>query len=244
MLTDDSWLQIDMAGLPVPSGVSRGVPRLMVRYRYMDHHLEVGQAELGLAAARGRAGAEMSEPLEQRVLEARRRVLGPEHPDTLVSTANLAATLHQLGRAAEADPLQRQVLEASRRVLGPEHPDTLISTANLAATLRQLGRAAEAEPLEQQVLEARDRRAKADLAALLHQLRRATEAEPLQRQVLEARRWVSGPEHPATLTAMADLAVTLYQLGRAAEAEALQRQVVEASRRVLGSDGAGRPDAA
>ena len=57
------------------------------------------------------------------------RVLGPEHPNTLTTTANLAATLHQLGRAAEAEPLQRQVLEASRRVLGPEHPDTLRATS-------------------------------------------------------------------------------------------------------------------
>jgi hypothetical protein len=43
------------------------------------------------------------------VYEARQRVLGAEHPDTLSSLNNLAVALQNQGKAAEAEPLHRQV---------------------------------------------------------------------------------------------------------------------------------------
>jgi hypothetical protein len=61
------------------------------------------------------------------VLELRKKVLGPEHPDTLTSMANLALTYSSQGRWAEAEQLEAQVLELRKKVLGPEHPDTLMS---------------------------------------------------------------------------------------------------------------------
>ena len=61
----------------------------------------------------------------KRALEARERVLGKEHPDTLGSVNNLAALYHDQGRYGEAEPLYKRALEASERVLGKEHPDTL-----------------------------------------------------------------------------------------------------------------------
>jgi Tetratricopeptide repeat len=50
-----------------------------------------------------------------------RRALGPEHPDTLTSMANLASTYRIQGRWAEAEKLFVQVMETSKTVLGPEH---------------------------------------------------------------------------------------------------------------------------
>ena len=43
------------------------------------------------------------------VYEARQRVLGAEHPDTLKSLNNLAVALERHGKAAEAEALHRQV---------------------------------------------------------------------------------------------------------------------------------------
>jgi hypothetical protein len=60
---------------------------------------------------------------------------------------NLASTLLQENRYAEADKLYAEVLQAKRRVLGPEHPDTLLSMGNLASALRGEQRYAEAEKL-------------------------------------------------------------------------------------------------
>ena len=54
-----------------------------------------------------------------------RRILGEEHPDTLTSMANLAATYSDQGRTGEAAALQEEVLQKFRRILGEEHPDTL-----------------------------------------------------------------------------------------------------------------------
>jgi hypothetical protein len=73
--------------------------------------------------------------LEEEALTIRRRSLGEEHPDTLISMNNLSHTLWELGDFVRARALEEQVWETRRRVLGEEHPKTLISTNNLAKTL-------------------------------------------------------------------------------------------------------------
>ncbi|WP_290649023.1 tetratricopeptide repeat protein [Aquisalimonas sp.] len=85
------------------------------------------------------------------------RLLGEEHPDTLISMGNLAGTLRDQGDLAGARALQEQVLDAYRRVLGEEHPDTLSLMGNLAQTLQDLGDLADARALHEQVLAARRR---------------------------------------------------------------------------------------
>ena len=54
-------------------------------------------------------------------------MLGPEHPSTLATRHEIARTLADQGRAADAEAEYRQVLDAEQRVLGPEHPHTLIT---------------------------------------------------------------------------------------------------------------------
>jgi len=65
-----------------------------------------------------------AEPYCRRALEARERVLGPEHPATLTSVNNLGAVLHALGRSEEALRCFLQALEGRERILGPDHLDT------------------------------------------------------------------------------------------------------------------------
>ena len=95
--------------------------------------------------------------IQQQQLEARRRVQGEEHPDTLTSMNNLASTLRNQGDLAGARKLEEAVLEARRRVQGEEHPDTLTSMNNLASTLGNQGDLAGARKLQEAVLEARRR---------------------------------------------------------------------------------------
>jgi Tetratricopeptide repeat len=73
-------------------------------------------------------------------METRKAILGPEHPDTLTSMANLASTYQNQGRWVEAEKLQVQVMEIRRTVLGPEHPSTLTSIWNLSHIWKQQGR--------------------------------------------------------------------------------------------------------
>ncbi len=86
------------------------------------------------------------------MLTLQKRVLGEEHPDTLLAMANLASTYWDQGRWKDAEELQLQVLTSQKRVLGEEHPDTLSAMGNLASTYWNQGRQKEAEELQLQVL--------------------------------------------------------------------------------------------
>jgi len=184
--------------------------------------------------------------LFERSADTRRRVLGPENPETLRSMDDLAWILNQEGHAAEAEKLQRETVATRRRIFGLQHLDTLKSMSNLAWTLDREGHYAEAEKLDREVLDVRQRVLKTDdrqtvvsmnnLAATLGHEGHYAEAEKLKRATLDIRRRILGPEHPDTLTAMNNLAFTLQQEGHYAEAEKLQRETLGMQRRILGPE--------
>ncbi len=178
------------------------------------------------------------------VMEARKRVLGVEHRNTLNSMNNLALTYNEQGRWKEAEELNMQDFEARKRVLGVEHPDTLTSMNNLALTYWKQGRWKKAEELEVQVIETRKRVlgvehphtliSMGNLALTYNEQGRWKEAEELHMQDFEARKRVLGVEHPDTLISMNNLALTYWKQGRWKEAEELGMQVIETRKRVLG----------
>ena len=73
-----------------------------------------------------------AENLVRETLDTRRRVLGPEHPDTVHSMSHLSNLLSDEGHYAEAEKMKRETLDIQRRVLGPEHPETLMSMVDLS----------------------------------------------------------------------------------------------------------------
>ena len=94
-----------------------------------------------------------SEPYRREALEKSRRVLGEEHPDTVLAIKNMGFLLQEEGKLSEAEPYFREVLEKQRRVLGEEHPFTLVSTVNMGYLLQAEGKLAEAEPYYREGLE-------------------------------------------------------------------------------------------
>ena len=72
-----------------------------------------------------------AEKLLRETLEIQRRVLGPEHPETVRFMVNLATSIVHQGRFDEAEKLERHALDIRRRVLH-NHPDTALSLYNLA----------------------------------------------------------------------------------------------------------------
>lgn len=52
-------------------------------------------------------------------------VLGPDHPDTLTTRANIASWIGRCGQPEEELLLFQELLPDRERVLGPDHPDTL-----------------------------------------------------------------------------------------------------------------------
>ncbi|MFI9384141.1 tetratricopeptide repeat protein, partial [Kutzneria sp. NPDC052558] len=67
----------------------------------------------------------------ERLLEDRQRVLGADHPDTLVTRGNLASWRAEAGDVAGAIAELERLLEDRQRVLGADHPSTLLTRNNL-----------------------------------------------------------------------------------------------------------------
>lgn len=187
-----------------------------------------------------------AQSLLERAIETQRRVLGPEHPDTLHSMTLLSRILVAEDRNAEGEKLGRQTLQLERRVLGADNADTLASMRVVAIAVRHQGRYSEAETLLRQTLDIQRRslgpenrdtlHSLSSLAATLTQAGRYTEGEKLHREALEIQLRTLGPEDPDTVLSMSNLAFTLAQEGRYAEAERLQRDTFETQLRVLGPD--------
>jgi eukaryotic-like serine/threonine-protein kinase len=179
-------------------------------------------------------------------LDLRRRVLGPEHPDTLRSMNNLANVYVDEGKYAQAETLLSQTLEIERRVLRAEHPDTLKAMHNLARVYMAEGKYAEAETLYGQTLEIERRvlgpehpqtlASMSNLGIVYTDEGKYAQAEALDSQTLEIERRVFGPQNPNTLNGMNNLAVAYGYEGKYPQAEALFSQILEARRRALGPE--------
>ncbi len=84
-------------------------------------------------------------------------MLGPDHPETLRSSRDLARAYRAVGRLNAALALSTGTLADYERVLGPVHPDTLTARLNLASAYREMGRLDEAIALVTRTLADRER---------------------------------------------------------------------------------------
>jgi hypothetical protein len=132
----------------------------------------------------------MKVALERVVLEAKSRIFGKLHPNSLIAAGNLAQTLSKEGSKESEEramELQGDALEGAKRVLGDDHPITLTSEGNYARILSRKSEHAE--------------------------------AATIQRRVLAVQRKVLGAEHPDALRTAARLGVSLNALGHAVRAD-------------------------
>ena len=74
-----------------------------------------------------------AEELGVQLMEIRKRVLGEEHPDTLLSMHNLAFIWKGQGRDAEAIKLMENCARLRASALGVDHPHTVDSAATLVS---------------------------------------------------------------------------------------------------------------
>jgi len=193
----------------------------------------------------------IAEPLYQGALQIRKQVLGPEHPDTAQSLANLALIYRKQGKYTEAEPLHQRALMICEQVLGPEHPDTVRTLITLAGLYWVQGKFAKAEPMLQRTLAIREQALgpeHPDTAAILNDLAlfyrsqgKYTEAEPLYQRALAICEQVLGPEHPDTARNLNDLAWLYRSQGKYTEAESLYRQSLAICEHVFGPE---HPDVA
>jgi tetratricopeptide (TPR) repeat protein len=169
-----------------------------------------------------------------------------ESGERLAAESNLAVSLFQQGKSAEAEPIFRRVHAVEMRVYGAEHPHTLTSASNLASTLSYQGKYADAERIQREVLRVRKGVLGAEhpytlttagnLAESLSRQGKYTDAERIGREVLGLQTRVLGPEHPSTLASANNLAQCVANQGRFADAERIQREVLAVYKRVLGPE--------
>jgi tetratricopeptide (TPR) repeat protein len=129
-----------------------------------------------------------AEPLFVQTLEIERRVLGPEHPDLLVTLSGVASMYQREGKYEQAEIYAAQALAGERHALGSEDPHTMSSEADLALATLSQGKFDKAEPLSREALKS-DQKAQPDnwqrfraeslLGASLTGQKKYAEAEPL-----------------------------------------------------------------
>ena len=174
------------------------------------------------------------------------RVLGPDHPDTLMAGQYLADACLAAGWAAEALPWFQWVLAKRIRALGPDHPGTIAARCNLGhacVAASQFGdaitvldgavgdyeRVRGANHLD--TLGARD-----DLAAAYRAAGKFADAIRLYRRTLADRERIQGPQHPDTMTTREKLADAYLADGRIKDALSHYKRTLADRARVLGPD--------
>lgn len=187
-----------------------------------------------------------AEQLYQHSLVARERILGSEHPYTILSVIKLAGLRLAKGDVVGAEAEYKHALSLSESALGPDSQLTLMATNNLAYLYSRHGNSKEAELLFRRVLEANERlygpnnrqtlTSVSNFTALFNDKGFLAGAEPLLRRVLDARERTLGADHPDTLISLNNLAYLLKNKGDLAGAEALYRRVLTTRERIWGSD--------
>jgi tetratricopeptide (TPR) repeat protein/transcriptional regulator with XRE-family HTH domain len=187
-----------------------------------------------------------AEVLLRRGLAIRESLLGPDHPLTATSVANLARLTLDAGRYEEAVGLYRRALDVQERALGRAHPDTAGMLTGLASVYSQQGRLKEAEELFRRALDVQERTVGPDhpstaytltmLSTLYRTQARWDEAEPLLRRALAIRERELGPDHPRVAIVLNNLAVVLSDRMRYDEAEACYRRALTLQEQSMGPD--------
>jgi eukaryotic-like serine/threonine-protein kinase len=172
--------------------------------------------------------------------------LGPEHPDTLHTQANLGVNYVDAGRMSEAIALLEPALRLTEAKLGPEHSDTLFPRESLAGAYLRAGRTAEAIRLFEAVLRLRESAVGPEhpetlgtrmlLADAHESLGRLAEGERLRRDALSRRRKAETPDSPELAGDLAGLGSNLLKQAKWQEAEPLLRECLAIRAKAIPDD--------
>jgi tetratricopeptide (TPR) repeat protein len=172
------------------------------------------------------------------------RLLGADHPDTLLAGQRLADAYLAAGQGDEAVPWFQWVINRLADKLGPDHRDVIearrrlghafLAALEFPAAITIFERAVRefenvSGPEHVDTLGARDGLAAAHLAASRH-----SDAITHYRRTLADRERAQGDRHPHTMATRHGLADAYLASGRAKEAVAAYKRVVADRERVLG----------
>lgn len=184
----------------------------------------------------------------EKALQSRRQVLGPDHPDTLASEADLGMAYHNAGRLSEALPLLEANVKRRRSLPGPVLPDTLVALNNLANVYRTVGVLEKALSLFQEALKGLEAEygpdhaftlgAMNNLAQTYRDADHLNDAIALFEETLKRCEAKLGPDHPHTLGTMNNLGLAYRDAGRYEAALKLFQSAAGRAKVALGADSA------
>ena len=173
---------------------------------------------------RERAQYSEAEPLLQKALAIRQRVLGSEHVDVAGDMNSLAGLYSDVGKYAQAETLYHQARNMRERILGPAHPDVATTMNDLGLLYREQGRFAQAEPFLERALTLRIEALGTEhvdvagsfnnLALIYGDLGKYRDSEALYQQALTIEERLLGSEHPEVATTLNNIGWLYYRQGR------------------------------
>jgi tetratricopeptide (TPR) repeat protein len=187
-----------------------------------------------------------SQPLLEKALSIRRRLLTDDHPDTAASYSKLARNLAALGKYTQAQPLFERALAIHRRLLTDDHPATATSYNNVAFNLNNQGKYVQSQGLYEKALEISRRLLTDDnprtatcynnLAMNLNAQGKYAEAQPLFEKSLAIKRRLLTDDNPDTAISYNNLALNLEGQGKYTQAQPLFEKALAIRRRLLTDD--------
>jgi len=185
-------------------------------------------------------------PIAREVLAIQEKILGKNHPRTVVTLNNLALLYKAMGDYSRAEPLYQRALAICEKTLGPNHHDTATTLNNLAVLYQAMGDYSRAEPLYQRALAIcektlgpnhHDTAATLNNLALVYQaMGDYSRAKPLYQRALVICEKTLGPNHHDTAAALNNLAKLYKAMGDYSSAEPLYQRALAIFEKTLGPD--------
>ena len=175
--------------------------------------------------------------LQRTVADARARVLGPKHPDTLAAGASLAHWTGYAGDPAAARDQYAALLPVFEEIHGPGHLDTLVTRTGLAHWTRLAGDLAASVDVLRGPQPDNEDSAPRDLISVLAPIILDKDLESrrdMMAGLVRLAEEVLGAEHPNTLTSRTQLAHITRAAGDPVAARDLYAVVLPALEKVLG----------
>jgi CHAT domain-containing protein len=185
-------------------------------------------------------------PLFERVIETRKRILGPDSPDLAAAIHDLAVFYYYKGDYPKVEPLSNRALAIQEKALGRNHPQ-VATTLNLLTVLYfNKGDYEQAEPLAIRALAIKEKALGPEHSTLPYYLRNLAriydgkgdydKAKPLYIRALAIREKTLGSEHQLVAQSLNDLANLYYNKGDYTNAESLHRRALTMREKWLGPD--------
>jgi CHAT domain-containing protein/Tfp pilus assembly protein PilF len=179
-------------------------------------------------------------------LQIMKKVLGPEHPETVDDMNGLAEVYRTIGEYSRAEALCEQAILIWNRTRVPANADAANSLNDLALLYLEIGDYAKTETLLRQSLDI-DRKARGpespntatclnNLGGLYLYMGDYAKAEPYFRQTLEIRKKVLGPDNPDIALCLTNLGAVYTFMGNYAKAEPLFQEELQIRRKVFGTE--------